>query len=97
MRQLPVIRSSRADQDLIEIWSYVAKDNPNAADRLLRRLDERVQKLQDYPEQGEALPNSNAGMRRIVEGSYLIFYQILDDVIRVVRVLHTSRQWEDVL
>ena len=97
MRKIPVIRSSRADQDLIEIWSYVAKDNPNAADRLLRRLDDRIQKLQDYPEQGESLPNSNVGMRRVVEGSYLIFYQILDDVIRVVRVLHTSRQWEDVL
>jgi len=97
MRKLPVNRSSRADQDLIEIWSYVARDNPDAADRLLRRLDDRIQKLQDYPEQGESLPTSNIGMRRVVEGSYLIFYQILDDVIKVVRVLHTSRQWEDVL
>jgi plasmid stabilization system protein ParE len=35
-----VTRTARAEQDLIEIWTYIAADNPRAADRLLDRIDE---------------------------------------------------------
>jgi plasmid stabilization system protein ParE len=34
-----VIRSSRAEQDLDEIWDYISQDNPAAAANLLRQLN----------------------------------------------------------
>ncbi len=33
MISLPVIRTDRADEDLIDIWASIAADNPDAADR----------------------------------------------------------------
>ncbi len=34
-----VHRSSRAEIDLMEIWGYIAKDDPLAADRQLDRIN----------------------------------------------------------
>jgi hypothetical protein len=33
-------RSPLAEQDFRDIWRHIAQDNPDAADRLLRRFDE---------------------------------------------------------
>ena len=30
-----VRRTARAEDDLVDIWLYIAEDNPNAADRFL--------------------------------------------------------------
>jgi toxin ParE1/3/4 len=36
---MPVIRrTAEADEDLINIWLYIAPDNPGAADRLLDEI-----------------------------------------------------------
>jgi toxin ParE1/3/4 len=35
-----IIRSDAAEEDLLEIWLYIAADNPAAADRLLSKIDE---------------------------------------------------------
>ena len=42
-------RSSRAETDLIEIWGYIAKDDPMAADRQLDRIDTACKMLADNP------------------------------------------------
>ena len=35
-----VVRSPRAKEDLIELWSYIAVDDPAAADRMLDAVGE---------------------------------------------------------
>lgn len=37
-----IVRTSRAELDLAEIWTYFARDNPDAADRLIRHIDRRT-------------------------------------------------------
>ena len=32
---MKIIHSKKARKDLISIWSYIAEDNPDAADKLL--------------------------------------------------------------
>ena len=42
---MPVVRRSRlAEQDYREIWHYIAIDSPDAADRLLRKIDSKLAK-----------------------------------------------------
>jgi toxin ParE1/3/4 len=36
-----LLRTARAEEDLVEIWTYIADDNPVAADRLLDLFDEK--------------------------------------------------------
>jgi toxin ParE1/3/4 len=44
-----LIRTAQAEADLIEIWLYIAQDNPRAADRLLDTLDEKSWALASSP------------------------------------------------
>ena len=47
-----VFRSPQAELDLIEIWLYIAADNPKTADELLDKADRKCTMLADSPEIG---------------------------------------------
>lgn len=47
-------RTARAEEDLIDIWAYVARDNSAAADRLLDTLDQKSLALARNPQIGMA-------------------------------------------
>ncbi|WP_333876336.1 type II toxin-antitoxin system RelE/ParE family toxin [Methylobacter sp.] len=36
-----IYRTAQAEEDLIEIWIYIAQDNPSAADRVLDDIEQR--------------------------------------------------------
>jgi toxin ParE1/3/4 len=92
---LPIIRSAQSDEDLIAIWLYIAKDNPSAATRLLDRIDKRIGALSQFPFLGEAQPQFGENTRRIIEGNYLVFYDVLPDAVHVLRVFHGARKIEE--
>lgn len=93
MRQL--IRSSQSDNDLVAIWRYIAADNPEAATRMLRRLEQRMLMLPQFPEIGERQSQFGENSRRIIEGNYLLFYDVLPDAVHVLRVFHAARKLDD--
>ncbi len=51
---LPIVRTDRADEDLIAIWLGIAADNPVAADRVLDAIERRWLQLSRYPYSGIA-------------------------------------------
>lgn len=89
---LAVIRSNRADEDLIEIWIEIAKENPDAADRVLDAIELRWQQLARHPHSGMARDDIVPGIRHLVVGNYLTLYRIAEDGIEIVRVLHGRRK-----
>jgi len=86
-------RSSRAEIDLIEVWGYIAKDDPLAADRQLDRIDAACDMLAENPQAGPRREDLARGLRFYPVGNYLIFYTVADDGIIVVRVLHGARDY----
>jgi len=91
MNPLPVTRSSRAEEDLIEIWLYIAHDSLTAADRLLDRIDARLQQLSKMPLSGPMRDDLPAGMRCLVMGNFLAFYRVEETEVVVMRVMHGKR------
>lgn len=90
--------SPAAVDDMDEIFSYITGENAPAADSMLRRLDESILKLADFPNMGSMLSEDDysllqRGYRFIVVGSYLIFYRIVDDTIIIHRILHGRRDY----
>lgn len=73
MAELFVTR--QADVDLREIWRYIASDNPDAADRILLRIDAKLQILRRFPQMGSPRNDIRRGMRMLVEGNYLLLYE----------------------
>jgi toxin ParE1/3/4 len=91
MKRLPVMRTSRAEEDLIEIWLYVAQDNPAAADRLLDRIDDKLRQLSIMPSSGVPRDDLLPGLRHLLIGSFLAFYRSDEMVVTVLRIMHGRR------
>ncbi|MFC1747481.1 type II toxin-antitoxin system RelE/ParE family toxin [Pseudomonadota bacterium] len=86
-----LIISPEAEQDLIDIWLYIAEDQPTNADCFLEHLEEKVQKLAEFKELGVERPELAEGMKSFPVNRYVLFYRSNDDGIELVRVLHGSR------
>lgn len=90
-----VQKSSRAETDLIAIADHIAADNLDAALRWIDEIDQTFSLLARNPYLGEEITAFQPGTRRQTFGKYLIFYQPTEEGILVVRVLHGSRQIEN--
>ena len=93
---MPVIRrTAQAEEDLIDLWLYIAQDNPRAADRLLDEIEEKFSLLADHPQLGPARPDIAEDCRYFPVSSYLILYRIIPDGVEVVRVVQGARRLEN--
>lgn len=64
-----------------EIARYIARDNPDAAERWVNELFDAVERLVDFPESGRVVPE--VGVRRIREvifGAYRVIYSVKEKV-----------------
>jgi toxin ParE1/3/4 len=88
-----IIWRHAALNDLGSIREFIAQDNPAAAARVRAALRAAVDPLADYPNLGRA--GRVAGTRELVVADlpYIIVYRVADDTVRILAVLHTSRQW----
>jgi toxin ParE1/3/4 len=84
---MKVLLSDKASRDLLRIYSYVAERNPEAAEALVRRIDEKFDQLSDLPFIGRERSSLAPGLRSVVVGNHLIFYTANSDSIAVVRVI----------
>jgi toxin ParE1/3/4 len=83
--------SALAEQDLDEIWSYVAEDAaPATADRLIDAIIDRFELLAEQPRMGRLRPEFGEGVRSFTVENYVIYYRHERDVV-VARVLHGRR------
>lgn len=83
--------TSRAERDVDEIWLYIARDNTQAADRLMGSFLDRFQMLADRTRLGRQRDELNAGLRSFVVGNYVVLYRPIKNGIEDVRVLSGYR------
>ncbi|HEV2330913.1 MAG TPA: type II toxin-antitoxin system RelE/ParE family toxin [Verrucomicrobiae bacterium] len=89
-----VLRTSRANLDLVEIAFRIAQENPVAAERWLDKISEKCEMLVRMPKIGRSRPDLAPGFRSFPVGDYVIFYifyRPISDGIQVIRVLHGAR------
>ena len=86
-------RSAAAEADLLDIWLYVAEHDQTAADRLLHRLEEAVQRLVRYPLIGHMREEVAADLRLLLQDDYLIIYRYFqtESLVSIERVVHGRR------
>lgn len=86
-----IIRSSQSEQDVYEIAVFIARDNPDAAIRLVDRFDETLKMLAENPMAGRAREELAPDVRSFPVGNYLLFYRPKQNGIELIRVLHGAR------
>lgn len=89
--------SRRAEEELREIWRYIAADSLDAADKVLLRIGEKFDVLQDFPNIGTLRDDIRPGFRMLVEGYYLLLYDydVGNDAVEVISVIDGRRDLSD--
>ena len=84
--------SAEADKDIEDLFDYTAEEfGLDQAVTYVNAFDSVFVDLLDTPKLGRTRPEIRRDLRRIVKESHTIFYRILKDLIRIVRILHGSR------
>ena len=82
-----------AAQDLQSTKDYISQDKPNAATAVINRVIEAIENIVTFPGMGRAgrVPRTK---ELVVSGTPLIIvYQVKQDTLYIVRVIHTARKW----
>ncbi len=90
----PVILTPRAQEDLREIVSYIARNSPERARKFGNTLIDKALFIGTFPEMGQTVPEvGDLSVREIVHGSYRIIYELAhdSDTIFVLRFWHGAR------
>lgn len=82
-------------EDRDQIMDYIIQDNPQAAIDLDDEFELAAERACENPDMYK--PGREEGTREIVVRShYILVYQVEDDVLSVLRVLHVAQQWPPV-
>ena len=98
--KIPYAAESRRDLD--EIWDYIAYNlqNVSAAERIVNRIMNDVDHLENHAEMGALLSsivNVESDYRFLVTGNYLTFYRVSGNDVYVDRILYARRDYLRVL
>ena len=85
--------SERAIHSLTSIRNYIAKDSPETAARVVGAIVQAALRLEQFPMSGR-LGRIEGTRELVVPGlPYIIPYRVVDDVVLISSVIHTSRKW----
>ncbi len=81
-----------AMQDRLDIWDYIAQDSSLAAIEMDELFSAAAARLESHPMLGRAgkIPGSR---ELIAHENYRLVYEIVQQTIWILALVHTSRQW----
>ena len=87
----------RALGRLDQIGRRIAKDDPDAAGRVIAKLISLADMLAERPAMGR--PGRISGTRELVAAdiSYILPYRVEPDAVEILTILHTAQKWPDQL
>ena len=94
--------TTESRRDLDEIWDYIASDlqNITAAERIVNRIMDDVDHLENHAEMGtplSSIADIDSDYRFLVTGRYLTFYRVYGSDVYVDRVLYGRRDYLRIL
>lgn len=85
-----------AQHDRVAIWDHIEPQNAAAAIRMDLLFSDSIAKLADFPMLGR--PGIITGTRELTpHRSYRLVYEISEDTVWVLAIVHTARQWPPLL
>lgn len=89
--------SETAGNDLESIWKYIARNNAEAATKLIKLITGKFRLLRDHPQIGREENTLLGTLRSFGVSNYIIFYKPFDGGVEILRILHASRDIEKIL
>ena len=97
-----IFMSEEAIRDLEQIGDYIAHQfkSPKSALSIIRKIQERINQLEDFPLIGtplSAIVATKTDYRFLGCGSYLAFYRSQNDDVLIDRILHAKQDYVFIL
>jgi len=86
-----LIIAPSARQDLLDIFDYIACDDPIIAANWISTIEEKCELIASSPGFGENRPEYGINIRSSTIGRYVIYHRSIGDGIEVVRVIPGDR------
>jgi len=84
--------TERAKGDLQEVYNFIARDSPRAADALVERIARAADRLAAFPESGRTMPEfPTLPYREVIVGNYRVLYRIERECVWIAAVVHGRR------
>ena len=85
--------SDEAETDFNESYEYYLEDSPKVADTFFRRINICFEDIKQNP---NSFPFAYKDIRKYVvkKFPFVIYYRIIDSIIQVIGIFHTSRNPE---
>jgi len=85
-----------AIDDLAALHDFISNDNPSAADLMVRRVVDLVERqLPRMPESGRPGRVPKTRELVIVGSPYFVPYRVTGDRLEILRVIHGARRWPE--
>lgn len=98
MRARRLQYAPEALRDLREIHLYLkTQASVETANRVIQRLRETIRLQRETPKLGTPRPELAPGCRFVLSGAHVIYYDLTDGVLTVMRVLHASRDRDRIM
>ena len=89
---MKVFWAESAEQDRVDIFEFIARDSPKAAEQMDRLFAAAAEGLEEHPRMGR--PGQVPGTRELIpHESYRMVYEIQRDAVWVLALVHTARMW----
>jgi toxin ParE1/3/4 len=91
---IEIVWSPLARTRLLEIHAYVARDKPEAAERLAMRIVAMVEILRNHPYLGRV--GAEPGIRELVIGGtpYIVLYRVQGQRVTISTIWHAAQRRE---
>jgi toxin ParE1/3/4 len=92
---MKIFRTDKANEDLLNVYSFLAERSPTAAYALVRDIDAKFKDLARFPFIGRERNGLAPGVRSLVVGTHLIFYTVQSERILILRIIDGRRDVEE--
>jgi plasmid stabilization system protein ParE len=88
--------TARAKSEFREAALYIAQDNPEAADRWIEAVDQRLLHAAEVPYAGRQIPEwEREDLREVILGRFRLMYRVTAESIQILRVAEGHRRFPD--
>lgn len=89
-----------AYDDLDDIFTYIATDDPGLAIKFLDEFDIAILHLEEFPDMGANIKNrrlANKGYKMLIINDYLVLYVMVTNIIEIRRIISSKRNYTNLL
>lgn len=96
MKLYKVIWDNQAKLELKDICQYLKEKSPEASEKVRKEIIKTVAGLITMPERFEVFALAGKNYRSILKWRYRIIYEIRENEIWILKIIHTSRSSQEI-